>query len=226
MATELLFQSLTSLISESMRSKIFDGTYRPGTKLNINELAREFNASPVPVREALRNLESDYLVEFLPNRGVMVRELTPEQVRELFLIRVPLEEAAAAEAARRWGHSEDLRDLERLVREMDKAPDSDSWGVLHDEFHRKLYLLSGFPRIVQLAGMLRGQMRPYTKLYASSPTHMSLAQEEHKLMLACMRSRDEAGIRKIVQRHLARPVEVICHAMQAPALPEYSGTSA
>jgi DNA-binding GntR family transcriptional regulator len=216
MVTELLFQSLTSLISDSLRSKIFDGTYRPGTRLNITELARDFNASPVPVREALRNLESDYLVEFLPNRGVMVRELTPEQVRELFLIRVPLEEAAAAEAARRWSSLEDIRELERLVREMDKAPDSDAWGVLHDDFHRKFYSLSALPRIVQLAAMLRGQMRPYTKLYVNSGTHMALAQEEHKLMLACLRSRDEAGIRKLIQRHLARPVEIICHAMQVP----------
>jgi len=96
---DIAYRSLTQIIVELIRQEIYEGTHKPGIRLNIADLAQRFQASAVPVREALRNLEAEGLVEFRPNRGVVVRDLSASEVRELFLMRLPLELLAATQAA-------------------------------------------------------------------------------------------------------------------------------
>ena len=81
-----------------LREAILDGTLAGGETINQVQLSRRFGVSRTPVREALRNLEAEGLVEFRPNRGVVIRDLSATEVRELFLMRLPLELLAATQA--------------------------------------------------------------------------------------------------------------------------------
>jgi DNA-binding GntR family transcriptional regulator len=108
------------------------------------------------------------------NRGVVVGELSAAGLRELFQVRLPLETLAATEAARRRSEKS-LQTLESTLRKMDAASRSDAWHTLHERFHEELYSLSELPRLWQMIAGLRGQMRPYAKLYhddksATQPT--------------------------------------------------------
>ena len=215
-------RSLAQIIAAKLREGVFDGTYPPGSRLNIADLAGQLGVSAVPVREALRNLETEGLVEFRLNKGATVRELSASEVRELYLIRCPLESLAAVEAAR---HADDgkLNDLNELLVAMDALTGTGRWHVLHGRFHERLYQLSDMPRLFQLIAVLRGQMRPYSKTYLDDPAHVSQAQAEHYQLLRAMRERDDTKIRTIIRDHVRRPTQlaIIALGKAGPAQIDY-----
>ncbi|WP_345251172.1 GntR family transcriptional regulator [Pigmentiphaga soli] len=211
------YKSLTQIVLEHLREQIYEGKRKPGAKLNIADIAKEFEISHLPVREALRNLEAEGLIEIHHNRGAVVKMLTPEDVREIFLIRAPLEETAAAEATQRWRARAELGGLERILQQMDKKTNTPEWYRLHHNFHNEVLQLANLPRIKKLIEVYRGQMRAYVKLYLSSPPMLAMTQSEHYEMLECMVNRDADGIRLIVREHLARPVREILKILQADA---------
>lgn len=205
-------RSLAQIIAAKLREGVFDGTYPPGSRLNIADLAGQFSVSAVPVREALRNLETEGLVEFRLNKGATVRELSAAEVRELYMIRCPLELLAAAEAARH-ASNEKLNDLNELLVAMDAVTGTERWHALHGSFHERLNQLSEMPRLFQLIAVLRGQMRPYSKTYLNDPAHVSQAQAEHYQLLRAMRERDDTQIRTIIRDHLRRPTQLAIIAL-------------
>jgi DNA-binding GntR family transcriptional regulator len=206
------YKSLTQIVVSKLRQSIFDGSifdgeYGPGSRLNITDLAKRLDVSPIPVREALRLLEAEQLVEFRLNRGVVVRELSAGELRELFLVRRPLETLAATEAAR-WRSEKSLQALESILRRMDAAGPSDTWRVLHERFHQELYALANLPRLSQMIIGLRGQMRPYAKLYNDDPEQVRHVQAEHYALLKALRKRDGTSIYRILHEHLSRPARL------------------
>jgi len=214
------YRSLTQIIVGQIRRGIYEGTYKPGAKLNIADLAQNFNASAVPVREALRNLEAEGLVEFRPNRGVIIRDLSASELRELCLMRLPLELLAATQAAL---HADDaaLDAVELILKRMDDVADTEEWHSLHERFHHDFYSLSQLPRLTQYAEVLRGQMRPYAKLYLSNPKHVGMAQAEHYAMIAAARKRDPHAIRPALVEHLRRPAHMALAALGVTDLNEF-----
>ncbi|MBT52534.1 MAG: hypothetical protein CMF72_03875 [Mameliella sp.] len=212
------YRSLTQIILETLRDRVLDGTYEPGARLNIADLAAQFTVSPVPVREALRNLETEGLVEFRLNRGVVVRELSAEEVRELYLMRTPMEMLAAVEAAR-MATPKSIRQLRSLLTKMEAAQDTPDWHVLHNEFHHEFCYLSNLPRLINLVEVLRGQMRPYSKIYLSDETHLKQADEEHRRMVDLLESGDTDELRRLIQQHLGRPARMALDALGGQDLP-------
>jgi DNA-binding GntR family transcriptional regulator len=205
-------RSLAQIIAARLREGVFDGTYPPGSRLNIADLAGQFSVSAVPVREALRNLETEGLVEFRLNKGATVRELSAAEVRELYMIRWPLESLAAVEAARRADDGK-LNDLNESLVAMDAAAGTERWHALHGRFHERLNELCDMPRLFQLIAVLRGQMRPYSKTYLNDPAHVFQAQAEHYQLLRAMREGDESKIRTIIRDHLRRPTQLAIMAL-------------
>lgn len=214
------YRSLTQVVLELIREKIYNGDYPPGSRLNITDLAQTFEASPVPVREALRNLEAEGLVKFLPNKGVVVEELSSPDVRELFLMRIPLEVLAATEAALR-STSGDLDIVEAHLRDMDTREGEPEWHVMHEDFHRQFYALSRFPRLTSYIDVLRGQMRPYAKHYLSDVKHLRNAQKEHYAMIEAARRRDKDALQRLIREHLRRPARMAMIASGATDFTEF-----
>lgn len=205
-------RSLAQIIAARLREGVFDGTYPPGSRLNIADLAAQFSVSAVPVREALRNLETEGLVAFRLNKGATVRELSAAEVRELYMIRCPLETLATVAAAH---HADDgkLDELTGMLAAMDAVTGTERWHALHGGFHERLYQLADMPRLFQVITVLRGQMRPYSKTYLNDPVHVSQAEAEHYQLLRAMRERDENKIRTIIRDHLRRPTQLAIFAL-------------
>ncbi len=126
----------------------------------------------------MRLLEAEGLVKFRLNRGVVVRDLSAAELRELFLVRLPLETLAATEAAR-WKSEKPLQTMESILRRMDATSKIDTWQSLHENFHEEMCSLSGLPRLSQMIAGLRGQMRPYARLYDEDPEQVRNVQTEH-----------------------------------------------
>lgn len=200
-AAELGYRPLPQIIAETLRHGILTGEYAPGMRLGISNLARMFDVSPMPVREALRKLESLGLVAFEPNRGFAVRSLSREEIRELFLVRRPLEILAATEAMR-LASPEALDEVAALVQAMDR--DTEDWIDLHDRFHNRIYDLSGMPFLADWLKLLRDRMRPYALIQLDDPEQRGNTQEDHHVYLAALRTRDAKKLRDIIPKHLSR----------------------
>lgn len=207
------YRSLTQIVVARLRSGIFNGEYPPGARLNITDIAAQYNVSSVPVREALRNLEAEGLVEFRVNRGATVRNLSRSEVRELYLVRFPLELLAAIEASRR-ADAKNVRALEAILAKMDKtAIGGQKWHELHEHFHDELNLLAELPQLSQMIHVLRGRMRPYSNSYLENREHLAAAQAEHYQLVKAVRERDEPRIKRIVREHLHRPARLAMRAL-------------
>ncbi|MGH7328875.1 MAG: GntR family transcriptional regulator [Polyangiaceae bacterium] len=199
------YRPLSQLVAEKLKERIISGAYEPGSRLTLSDVARNFGVSTIPVREAMRNLEALGLLTFTPNRGATVRALRVDEIRELTLIRTPLEILAATEAMQHVT-SKQLTELEAILKKMDDRPNE--WIALHDRFHTSIHKYSGLPRLCEWLAMLRDRMRPYILLYLNDPKQRAIAQKEHRLYVQGLRRRDAALFQELVPRHLARSAQM------------------
>lgn len=132
-----------SMIAVKLRSLIASGVYAPGMRLGQTELASLFESSRVPVREALKMLSAEGLVEHDPNRGFFVARFSSEEARQLFRIRELIEDELFASIE--WPSKEKLAELEErnaaleaLLNEGNRT----SWWKEHRAFHEDLFNLS------------------------------------------------------------------------------------
>ncbi|MFR9728698.1 GntR family transcriptional regulator [Saccharopolyspora sp. MS10] len=152
---------LRERVRRELLERISDGRLRPGDRLFEQELAGEFGVSRVPVREAIRMLQSEGLVEVAPHRrGVFVRSLDRHQVEELFDVREALEALAARLAATRASAA----DVERLgalaaqARDALARGDVDTMSRANTEFHDGVVALSGNELLASVLEPLHGRL--------------------------------------------------------------------
>ena len=111
--------TLTAVVADTIRDSIFQGDLRQGEPLREVELGESLDVSRGTVREALRMLQEESLIEIIPHRGAFVAELSPRTVREVYTLRALLEPYAVRVALENGAYSEeDLEALEALVRRM------------------------------------------------------------------------------------------------------------
>ena len=153
---------LRDQVREALQGRIGEGRLRPGDRIFEQDLAVEFGVSRVPVREAIRMLQSEGLVDVLPRRrGVFVRSLDRRQVEELFDVREALEGLAARLAAE-GGPSEAVGQLGRqsdIARRAWSDGDTDAMSRANAEFHEQLVALSGNELLGSILEPLHGRLR-------------------------------------------------------------------
>jgi len=136
-------KAVPSKIADELRSMIARGTLSPGMRLGQTDLATQFDASRVPVREALKLLSSEGLVEHDPNRGFFVTRLSRDEAEQLFTLRTLVEEELMKTIA--WpddvGIAELIRSNERLEDLLDMG-DRQAWWIEHRAFHASIFDLS------------------------------------------------------------------------------------
>lgn len=136
---------LVDAIAQRIQGRIIDGTYEIGEPLRQDALAAEFGVSRTPIREALRQVQAAGLIDVLPNRGAVVRAISPREVREAYVVRAELEALAAGLAAQYINDEElgRLRAAEDLFRSIVEAPVDgeqrnawiEQWSKANDQFH-------------------------------------------------------------------------------------------
>jgi DNA-binding GntR family transcriptional regulator len=139
-------------IASHLRSLIARGSFSPGMRLGQTELAEQFSASRVPVREALKLLSSEGLVEHDPNRGFFVARLSRDEAEQLFTMRHLIEDELMRSVE--WPNAEQLEELERRAHRLEElldAGDRTNWWPLHREFHTMIFNLSPKKIIVREA---------------------------------------------------------------------------
>ena len=151
---------LRDIVGEEIRMRIFNGTFPPGARLIERDLAEMFSVSRLPVREALRVLLNEGLVENLPSRGVVVSSLDRRHVSELFDIREALEVLAVRQATEHIadGVENSLEEVLREAREAFESGDLDAAHAANSRFHDEIVTLSGNELLQTLLEPLVGRL--------------------------------------------------------------------
>ncbi|MEC1770445.1 GntR family transcriptional regulator [Schinkia azotoformans] len=136
-----LAMSKTQYAYEYISTKILDGVYGPGQRIIIDQIAKELGTSTIPIREAIRNLESDGLIQYKPYSGAIVSAINETEYIEILSVISVLEGYAAALSARKFS-SQDIEELQQLNTQMHEALEDfqlDLFNQLNRKFHSIIY---------------------------------------------------------------------------------------
>ncbi len=199
-------------VHDSIRAAILSGELAPSQELSQVQLAKRLGISRTPLREALRLLEREGLVESRPNRSVRVAGFSLDDLDQVYAIRLVLEDAAIRMSVARLT-PEDLAAMEGQMAQMAHfavAEDYDRWGVPHREFHRTL-IRHGGPRFVTTLNQLSDYAERYRRLYTTgTPRSWEQGHREHRAILDAVKSREVDAAAFALVQHLARtPMSVI-----------------
>lgn len=171
-------------------------------------IAERYGVSRTPVREALKRLEQDGLVERGP-RGLVVRERSPEEILDIYEVRIVLEATAARLAAEK--HTElDVVRLTALLESYDKATAGTpaERAAVNDEFHRAVWRASRNQSLVDVLHRLRMHVARYPETTLSYPGRYEETQREHRAMVEAILRRDGAEAGRLAAAHFERAREI------------------
>ncbi|MFO7547014.1 MAG: GntR family transcriptional regulator [Trueperaceae bacterium] len=154
-------------VYESLREEILDGALPPGARLMFAELAQRFEMSPIPVREALRQLERESLIEVHPHVKVVVKAMPLEEAVWASELRMELEPIAVREAMP-FVQDHHLRELRARLELMKRASLEDDFRVFlsgYRAYHDVLFALTPNRRMVRIIDALRDTTRRYRSIY-------------------------------------------------------------
>ena len=215
-------------IREQLIADILSGRLPPGTRVVETRLAQEFGVSQAPVREALRDLELFGFVTSSPFRGTHVKEVSPEELLEIYPIRAALEAVAARAAATRID-DETLARLEELIGAMREAAGKGDHRAHVDAdyaFHQAIIKASGNRMLQHVWQTMRLATTTFVTHSMTQLTHRSLHEigERHVPLVEALRTRDPNLAEAAMRRHIEEPGEWIRDAFAA-ADKEIAGTS-
>ena len=188
------------ILSQEMAS----GKLIPGTQLKEELLCERFDASRTPVRDALKQLAAQGLVELRPRQGAFVVQLTIDRLAAMFETMGYLEAACAALAARRHT-AQDLQDLAKAHEaciQAAAAEDAESFYTANASFHECIYRASHNPHMETQTLDLRNRVEAYRREVTFHPGLMSLSIREHEAVLDAIRIMDEDTASTRMRQHL------------------------
>jgi DNA-binding GntR family transcriptional regulator len=205
-------------IATALRRAVRERVFAPGEVLNQDQLARRFGVSRVPLREALRTLVGEGLVVMNTGLGAVVTELEPDEVNELYELRLQLEPPLAALIVAQ-ARPIDVHSLASVVGSMAAlaASQSEEWSTLNYRCHRRLYELSDRRHSVRLVVQVLNLVEPYARVHAHVLGSRQQAQEQRAEMVAALRARDSRTLRALVVDSIASARAELVASMQETA---------
>ncbi|MET4387489.1 DNA-binding GntR family transcriptional regulator [Bradyrhizobium sp. F1.4.3] len=205
--------SAPDAVRDALRRAISAGEMAPGHQLRQDELAERFGTSRIPVREALRQLEAEGFVTFLPNRGAVVSDLSIDEVVELLEIRIALECHALRLAIPAMGDI-DLDDAREILRSYDEEPDPEKWGAFNWRFHKALYAPCNRPRLLAMIEANYGHVGRFTRALVSRATGKDRPQREHYQLLEFCRDGEVEKALRLLREHIVQTQKTLRSAQR------------
>jgi DNA-binding GntR family transcriptional regulator len=191
-------------IRESLENAIVDGRYPPGSRLDPEALAREFDCSRTPIREALQQLEASGLVRVAAKRGTFVSEWSVEELAERFEVMAELEAMCARLAARRITDSEmtELEAAHEDCQRLSAAGDIDAYYAANSDFHACIYRATHNSFLEGEASRLHAVLQPYRRMQWQVRNRMARSFAEHGAVVAAIRAGDDLAAAEAMRDHV------------------------
>lgn len=185
-----------------LHQAIRDGIYAPGDRLRETEIADRLTLSRTPIREALRRLEADAIVQHRPRLGAVIRTLDHGEVVELYEMRVVLEGTAAEMAAKHAAEAEidELEDLNTAIAASVSNPPKAA--ALNQSFHRNIYLATRNRFLLESARALNNALLLLAPTTLADQDRIQTVCQEHTEIIDALRNRDAARAGQAAATHL------------------------
>lgn len=209
-------QCTADTIATALRLAILRGQLRPGVALRQEELAKHFAVSRIPVRDALKSLERDGLVEVLPNRRVTVVQLTVPKLKEITDLRILIEGDLIRHAVPNLT-AEDLATIRSAASEARHESDPQLWAKVDFDLHEALYKPAQRPRQLALFQSLRLAVQQYEAVYSSRrKQRKSWLDDQDTILDACSKGDAELAHSALVA-HLRRAGALLAECIKSAA---------
>jgi DNA-binding GntR family transcriptional regulator len=230
--------SLQERTYQSLRGALLDGEYLPGERIYEAAVAQALGVSRNPVREAVRRLQQDGLLEVRPHYGIYVTSIPPDEIDDVYRIRGALEGTAASLAAERMSDAE-IAELRTILEEQQEAalhadalPREPVASVQADRFHHAIHLGARSPRLLALLEQIYAQVTHFRNLTLRMPGRAAVSAAGHAEVFAAIQERDAQESGRMMRRHiddarraLIRQLDAVAGAEEAPATAGASATS-
>jgi DNA-binding GntR family transcriptional regulator len=210
-------QALHQEVAARLRQRLVEGTIAPGAKLNERELAEALNVSRTPLREAIRMLAAEGLVELLPNRGAVALQLSVDDVANTFEVIAGLEGQSGELAAQRITAPE-LAEIRALHFEMLAAHarrDLSTYYRINARIHVLINAAARNPVLTQTYAQVNARLQALRFRSNFDDTKWQRAVEEHGRMVELLAARDAAGLRALLVVHLNHKRDAVLEQMRS-----------
>lgn len=200
-----------------LRRMIVSGELRAGEQIKQDSLAEQLGTSRVPLREALKILEGEGQVSYLPHRGYFVAELSADDLVEIYRIRQLLEDEAVSVAIPRLTAS-NLQELERAMQAVEAAGEAGDIAAItaaNRQFHFLLIEVAGLPRLTRLIRQLWDATDAYRSVYFAEPVNRIQVEREHRQIMDALREHDIPRTIALLNTHRDHAVKRVSKVLGA-----------
>jgi Transcriptional regulators len=196
---------LNEIIYEGLRTAIIRGVIPTGERINEKFFSQQLNVSRTPIREALRRIQDEDIVTYVPNYGIVVRQFTQDDVKEIYLLRTALD-ILAAENAMKMMTEEDFKTMENLLVKTDEAQDSGDVQLvisLSRDFNSMIYEFARMPRLETIQNRLRDYLQRFRDISLTADERRKRALSEHWMIFRCLQNKNNDQLKMVISEHLA-----------------------
>ena len=203
---------LRDVVFNTLRDAILTGKLVPGERLMENQLAEKLGVSRTPVREALRMLELENLVELVPRKGAQVLDMSEKDIVNILEVRSALEGLATSVACKKMS-KEDLQQLKNMEVDFEKAVaenDVEHFVDIDEDFHDLIFAATENDKLINIFRNLRIQLYRYRMAQAkNNETSMSTIVAHHRSIIRAIENHDAEEGASIAQGHIKYQTESI-----------------
>ena len=205
--------SLVDRVYEELQRAIISGELAPGTPLRHQELSTAYGVSLIPIREAIRKLEMERLVESIPNRGARVAPISIEDLRDAYATRMAIEGEALRKAVANIGSAQ-LAQMRAWRAEMvsNVRRRDPSFYELHRRLHFEMYELSGSAWLIHAIEILWRHTERYRHLAARMKPFVDVGDDLHGHVLDAIEVGDTEAAVAALHRDLSRTADLVADA--------------
>lgn len=207
---------LRDVVFNTLRQAILRGDMEPGERLMEITLANKLGVSRTPIREAIRKLELEGLVNMIPRKGAVVASISEKDMRDVLEVRITLEELAVKLAIMNM-NDEDIQALVKAGIGFENAVVSHDIVKIVDAdvvFHDIIYNKTGNERLIQLISNLREQMYRYRLEYIKDARSHSILISEHNDIIKCLKNKDVEAAQAAIREHISNQERGITRAIK------------
>ncbi|WP_420548899.1 GntR family transcriptional regulator [Curvivirga sp.] len=190
----------TAVLIEKLREEIIAGARLPNTPLRQDKLAEEYQVSRMPIREALRVLAAEGLVEIIPNRGARVAPIQVAEIKEIYEMRIAAETLAMRFAMPELNNRQ-IEMAKEINDEIGRA-NPQEYGRLNKKFHEALYTPCHMPRLLTHISELADVSDRYLRLTVRELDYAAHSNSEHDQLIDACFKRDADRALKILTKHI------------------------
>lgn len=195
---------LNQIVYNGLRDAIISGIIPVGERINEKKYSMELNVSRTPIREALYRMQSEGIIEHIPNYGFVIRKVSVEDAEEIYKLRVALDTLASINAMQLMTEN-DFKEMKLLLDKTEESEENaDIANVINlfYEFNEMIYTYSNMPILRSIIHNLRNYLTRFRDISLLDANRRRKAFDEHKLIYYCLRDKDEKELTSLISKHL------------------------